>query len=179
MGPQPSERSKRQLYYRSYRCPFGPLALVVDGSGRVVRIAFVDGSTEDTLSKLYPSASHQLSEDTERTAELARQLDEYFAGRRDVFDLPLEPDGSAFQRRVWRLLAAIPHGETRTYGELAQQLGRPGAARAVGRANATNPLPIVVPCHRVVGADGTLTGFAGGVEFKRRLLRLEGREFER
>lgn len=102
------------------------------------------------------------------------QLGEYFAGTRRVFDLPLSPHGTAFQRAVWQALAQIPFGETASYAQLAARLGRPTATRAVGAANGRNPLPIVVPCHRVIGADGTLTGFAGGLDTKRFLLAHEG-----
>lgn len=102
-----------------------------------------------------------------------QQLLEYFAGSRTSFDLPCAPAGTAFQRAVWRELAAIPFGETRSYGELAARLGRPAAARAVGAANGRNPLPVVIPCHRVIGADGSLTGYGGGEERKRWLLRHE------
>ena len=106
--------------------------------------------------------------------EVARQLGEYFAGEREEFDLPLAPVGSDFQQRVWAALRAIPYGTTATYGQIAAQLGLgPEAARAVGSANGSNPIPVIVPCHRVVGADGTLTGFAGGLERKRTLLDLE------
>ncbi|HEY8526636.1 MAG TPA: methylated-DNA--[protein]-cysteine S-methyltransferase [Acidimicrobiales bacterium] len=107
-------------------------------------------------------------------AEAADQLGAYFAGERTAFDLPLAPPGTAFQRAVWRAVTGIPYGETRTYGELAATLGRPGSARAVGAANGRNPIAIVVPCHRVIGADRTLTGYAGGLDAKRTLLRLEG-----
>jgi methylated-DNA-[protein]-cysteine S-methyltransferase len=106
-------------------------------------------------------------------AEAHRQLTEYFAGARQRFDLELKPAGTPFQRRVWRALREIPPGRTATYGELADRLGRPGAARAVGAANGLNPISIVVPCHRLVGADGSLTGYAGGLERKRFLLELE------
>ena len=101
------------------------------------------------------------------------QLAEYFAGERTAFDLPLAPRGTAFQQAVWAALRDIPYGETRSYGELAAALGRPGASRAVGLANGRNPLSIVVPCHRVVGAGGKLTGYAGGMERKSWLLALE------
>ena len=104
----------------------------------------------------------------------AAQLDEYFAGSRKEFDLPLAPRGTPFQLNVWRALQAIPYGETISYGELARQIHLPGAARAVGLANGANPLPIIVPCHRVIGADGSLTGFGGGLPIKRALLSLEG-----
>jgi len=105
--------------------------------------------------------------------EVARQLGQYFAGERTAFDLPLAPRGDDFRQRVWAALRTIPHGETRTYGQLAASLGGVGLARAVGAANALNPLSIVVPCHRVVGAGGALTGYAGGLERKRFLLALE------
>src|SRR5205085_9923425 len=107
--------------------------------------------------------------------EPARQLREFFAGERTAFELPLRPAGTPFQRAVWDALLEVPYGETTGYGALAQRLGRPGAARAVGLANARNPLAIVVPCHRVVGASGALTGYAGGLERKRFLLELEAR----
>ena len=102
------------------------------------------------------------------------QLREYFAGARRTFDLPLAPHGTAFQQRVWAALRAIPYGETCTYGELAAAIGSPNASRAVGMANHRNPIPIIIPCHRVIGANGTLTGYAGGLEIKRKLLALEG-----
>lgn len=102
------------------------------------------------------------------------QLREYFAGARRTFDLPLAPHGTEFQQRVWAALRAIPYGETRTYGELAAAIGSPNASRAVGMANHRNPIPIIIPCHRVIGANGTLTGYAGGLEIKRKLLALEG-----
>lgn len=105
--------------------------------------------------------------------ETKRQLDEYFAGSRRVFDVPLAPVGTEFQQAVWRLLLAIPFGETRSYGDLAKQLGRPGASRAVGHSNARNPISIIVPCHRVIGSSGTLTGYAGGLSRKETLLRHE------
>ena len=99
------------------------------------------------------------------------QLQEYFAGTRKVFDLPLAPQGTAFQKRVWEALQSIPYGQTRSYAWLAQQVG--SVARAVGAANGANPIAIVIPCHRVIGADGSLTGYAGGLHRKRRLLALE------
>ncbi len=102
-----------------------------------------------------------------------RQLAEYFAGQRHAFDVPLDPVGTPFQRSAWLELREIPYGETRTYGEQAAAIGRPRAPRAVGAANGRNPLSIFVPCHRVIGADGSLTGFAGGLETKRFLLALE------
>ena len=102
------------------------------------------------------------------------QLKEYFDGRRRVFEFPLDLRGSTFQKDVWRAVAEIPYGHTASYGEIAQLVERPGASRAVGAANHANPIPIVVPCHRVIGADGTLTGYGGGLPLKQRLLVLEG-----
>jgi methylated-DNA-[protein]-cysteine S-methyltransferase len=148
-------------YFDSMDSPIGPLRPVVDAEGRVLRIAFasetVDGSIHDAW----------------RVAHVVTQLGEYFAGRRKAFELELAPVGSEFQHKIWALLVGIPFGETRSYGQLAKVIGEPNASRAVGRANATNPIPIVVPCHRVIGASGTLTGYAGGLEAKRILLDLE------
>ncbi len=108
-------------------------------------------------------------------ADVRRQLAEYFAGQRTAFDVPLAADGTPFQRAVWRGLQAIPYGETFSYGALARRIGRPSAVRAVGLANGRNPIAVIVPCHRVIGADGTLTGYGGGIERKRFLLELERR----
>ena len=113
-----------------------------------------------------PSSSPVLS-------DAAAQLEAYFAGELDRFELPLSPHGTAFQRRVWDQVAAIPYGATTTYGAIAAAIGRPSACRAVGAANGRNPLPIVVPCHRVLGSEGALTGYGGGLERKRALLDLE------
>ena len=108
--------------------------------------------------------------------EAARQLREYFQGKRTAFELPLAPEGTEFQRTVWRRLREIPYGETISYGELARRVGNPKASRAVGAANGSNPIPIVIPCHRVIGSNGKLTGFGGGLPTKRRLLALEARQ---
>ncbi len=112
--------------------------------------------------------------DDERLAAAATQVREYFAGERTAFDLPLRLEGTGFDRSVWALVAQIGYGETATYGELAGRLGRPGAARAVGAANGRNPIALIVPCHRVIGARGALTGYAYGVERKSALLAHEG-----
>lgn len=101
------------------------------------------------------------------------QIAEYLKGQRQTFDLPLDLRGTDFQRQVWSAVAAVPYGQTRTYAEIAQAIGRPQAARAVGAANGANPLPLVVPCHRVIGSDGSLTGYGGGLDVKRRLLAME------
>lgn len=112
--------------------------------------------------------------ETPLLSEGKRQVLEYLAGKRRVFDLSLAPRGTEFYRSVWRALEAIPYGETRSYRDIAQAVGRPKAVRAVGQANHNNPIPIIIPCHRVVGSGGALTGYAGGLEIKEKLLRLEG-----
>jgi methylated-DNA-[protein]-cysteine S-methyltransferase len=117
----------------------------------------------------------QLTE-TPLLKEAARQLESYFAGELKEFSLPLEPSGTDFMKQVWSALCEIPFGKTATYGEIAERIGRPKAARAVGLANNRNPIPIFIPCHRVIGADGSLTGYAGGLDMKKKLLDLEKRK---
>jgi methylated-DNA-[protein]-cysteine S-methyltransferase len=150
------------------RTPFGPFSLAVDTTGALIATAF--GDLAALRRRLKPEC-HLISDKTaEASGDAAAQLADYFAGRRRDFSLRLAPHGTAFQHAVWAELGRIPPGATRTYGQLAAGLGQPGAARAVGRANATNPICVVVPCHRVIGADGSLTGFAFGETIKRRLL---------
>ena len=168
-------------YYETITNSLGDVAAVVDENGRLLRVVFlhegrrpgVVQSWEKTAEAL-AKAGYELRQDGAKTAVAAAQLRDYFAGRRRDFDLELAPLGTEFQRRIWDALCAIPRGETRTYTDLARAAGRPRSARAAGRACATNPLPIVVPCHRAVGRDGSLTGFAGGIGMKRALLELEG-----
>jgi methylated-DNA-[protein]-cysteine S-methyltransferase len=148
--------------------PVGELTLVADGAA-LVGLYFENHSRTPRLGIGSPVDSGIDS----GFDEPVRQLREYFAGERTEFDLDLKPRGSDFELRVWALLTKIPYGQTMTYGQLAAELGDPGAAQAVGNANGWNPLSIVVPCHRVIGASGTLTGYAGGVERKRFLLSLE------
>ncbi|AGF54449.1 methylated-DNA--[protein]-cysteine S-methyltransferase [Clostridium saccharoperbutylacetonicum] len=112
---------------------------------------------------------------TELLIEIVKQLDEYFDGTRKVFDLPIEPEGTEFQKKVWKALIEIPYGETKSYGEIAKIIGNDKAARAVGMANNKNPIAIIIPCHRVIGANGNLVGYAGGLELKEKLLELEKR----
>lgn len=134
-------------------------------------------SEEALVGCVFPSSAAEEpgSRDDSRPVldEAARQLREYFAGTRREFDLPLDPSGTEFQLRVWEALRRIPYGQTRSYMDLARELGQPGASRAVGLANARNPISIIVPCHRVIGADGKLTGYAGGIPMKQALLALE------
>lgn len=159
------------LYLSRFDSPCGPLATLVDEGGAVRRIEFVKGrALLDQLER----RGVRMVEDEERTEPVRRQLAEYFARERTDFDLELRPAGTPFELEVWEALRRIPYGETRSYGELARALGRPNASRAVGRANGANPIPIVVPCHRVIGADGSLTGFGGGLQAKTTLLELEG-----
>jgi methylated-DNA-[protein]-cysteine S-methyltransferase len=144
--------------YAIVESPVGPLLLV--GDGRALH-----------QLRFAPSApAPEWEHDPEALAEPARQLREYFAGERTEFDLELVMEGTDFQRAVWEHLKAIPYGETTTYGAIAGALGRPDRARAVGAANGRNPIAIIVPCHRVIGADGSLVGFGGGLERKKTLL---------
>lgn len=159
-----------------FQTPFGDLALLVDSRGHLQRILFLEAHRDPAeAAASILDAGQTFEPDPRAAAPFAEQLREYFDRRRVTFELPLAPRGTDFQREVWAHLLRIPYGETSTYSEAAERLGRPRAARAVGRANATNPLPILVPCHRLVGRNGSLTGFAGGLEFKRGLLELESR----
>jgi methylated-DNA-[protein]-cysteine S-methyltransferase len=144
--------------------PVGPLT-VVRQDDAVVRLYLTPPEPGTDLGAVDPDPG-----------DLVAQLDEYFAGDRTAFDLPLRAHGSAFELAVWHQLSCIPYGETRTYGAVARAVGEPGGAQAVGLACGRNPLAILVPCHRVVGADGSLVGFGGGLERKRFLLDLEHRD---
>jgi methylated-DNA-[protein]-cysteine S-methyltransferase len=153
--------------------PVGRLTLVASDTGLAAVLWENDNPKRVPLAIAGEDASHPVLRDAER------QLKEYFAGTRTSFDLPLDFHGTDFQKRVWAQLLAIPFGETRSYGEIAQTLGNPGASRAVGAANGRNPISIIAPCHRVIGASGKLTGFAGGLEAKAHLLALEARPVTR
>ncbi len=152
-------------YWHEIDTPVGKLLLAGDGF-RLTHVCFQSGP-----HPMRPEDDWPASREPFETA--IAQLREYFEGRRRRFELPLAPTGTDFQRRVWRALATIPFGETISYGELAHRIGNPRGSRAVGLANGANPLPIVVPCHRVIGANGSLTGFGGGLPIKRALLALE------
>jgi methylated-DNA-[protein]-cysteine S-methyltransferase len=149
--------------------PIGPLTLVTEGGALTGLYMDVQGHEPDEATLGVPAST----EDDEVLADAARQLNEYFAGERTDFDLPLSLDGTGFQRTVWSGLQDIPYGETISYGELARRIGQPTASRAVGLANGRNPVSIVVPCHRVVGSNGSLTGYGGGLPRKQFLLGLE------
>lgn len=151
---------------RSHLSPIGLLNLSAK-AGRLVGVSF--GNPDHTVESL----DYSDHPDSHVLDEAARQLDEYFDGIRTRFDLPLAMMGSPFQLKVWSVLFRIPFGKTITYGDLARVVEKEGGARAVGVANAANPLQVVVPCHRVIGSDGSLTGYAGGIEAKRSLLDLE------
>jgi methylated-DNA-[protein]-cysteine S-methyltransferase len=153
------------LLYTTAESPIGQLLLI--GDGETLRgVHIQEGRKPARIGDSWKRAE-------EPFVEVRKQLDEYFGGERVGFELALAATGSDFERRVWRELEAIPYGETTSYGELAGRIGHPGSARAVGMANGRNPISIIVPCHRVIGADGTLTGYGGGVERKRFLLELE------
>ena len=139
-----------------FETPFGPAWAAVDSNGAVTEFSF-----------------RAFDDGPGTNPEVQRQVAEFFAGKRQTFDFPLAPKGSEFQKRVWAELMKIPFGETISYIELARRIGNPAASRAVGRANATNPIGVIVPCHRVIGANGKLTGYAGGLDLKEKLLTWE------
>jgi len=154
------------MEYTHHDSPIGPL-LLAGRNGSLAAIRFpLDGERQA------PEPGWKLADAS--FDDVRSQLDGYFAGRRQRFDLPLAPSGTAFQRKVLEALQAIPYGETRSYKEVAAAIGKPRAVRAVGGANGRNPIPIIIPCHRVIGSDGSLTGFGGGLAAKRALLALEG-----
>jgi methylated-DNA-[protein]-cysteine S-methyltransferase len=162
-------------YLDTIDSPAGALTFAVDDTGALLRLIFLAGTNEHTIEEDLDRDGYSVVQDSARTAPAREQLREYGAGIRRIFDLPLALRGSDWQKQVWRALTQIPFGETRSYGQVGAMIGHPRAARAVGRANATNRLPLVVPCHRVVGADGSLTGFGGGLHLKEQLLAHEAR----
>ncbi|AMO62697.1 O-6-methylguanine DNA methyltransferase [Mycolicibacterium phlei] len=155
-----------ELRFRTMDSPVGMLTLA-GRDGRVMHLRMTDQTYEPSRDGWIP--------DERAFPEAVEQLEAYFAGELSEFDLELELIGTDFQRRVWAALLTIPYGETRSYGEIARQIGAPGASRAVGLANGHNPISIIVPCHRVIGANGSLTGYGGGLERKRLLLDMEKR----
>jgi methylated-DNA-[protein]-cysteine S-methyltransferase len=161
------------VYLDTIESPAGALTFAVDADGALLRVSFGEGRYERTVEQELVQDGYRLACNPSRSADARRQLMEYATGERRTFAIPLALKGTAWQVTVWRALTRIPYGETRSYAQVAAMAGRPGAARAVGRANATNRLPIVVPCHRVIGSDGSLSGFAGGTHLKTRLLEHE------
>jgi methylated-DNA-[protein]-cysteine S-methyltransferase len=163
-----SRRTPKTCVSKTVRSPVGVLTLVASGDGLAAILWENDRPGRVRLDVVAEDPKHPVLVETER------QLAEYFAGQRKVFDLRLDFAGTEFQKQVWRALLTIPFGETRTYAQIAKQIGDPKAVRAVGAANGRNPISIVAPCHRVIGSNGKLTGFAGGLDVKAHLLRLEG-----
>jgi len=152
-------------YWELVPSPLGAIIVTVDADARLTEIR-LDGE------------QRRGPRDARRCAAVCAQLAEYFGGKRREFDLPLAPRGTPFQQRVWHALLAIPFGVVRTYGDVARDIGQPLAMRAVGQANGRNPLPIVIPCHRVIAGDGTIGGYSSGLNVKHRLLALEGIELK-
>ena len=143
-----------------FRSPVGPLTLL---------------GTEEALTRIIFADTWWDAEGPVPVLEqAANELEEYFAGKRQTFTLPLDPEGTAFQRQVWEELRKIPYGQTASYGEIAARIGKPGAAVAVGQANSKNPIPIIIPCHRIIGTNGKLVGYTGGIHIKKALLAVEG-----
>lgn len=147
----------------SYGTDIGTIVIEENGKA-ITKIYLANEDIDDLLVK---------RQETELLREAIKQLNEYFSGSRNFFDLPLEPEGTEFQKKVWNALKEIPFGETRSYGEIAKKIGNEKAARAVGMANNKNPIMIVIPCHRVIGSNGKLVGYAGGLDIKEKLLNLE------
>jgi methylated-DNA-[protein]-cysteine S-methyltransferase len=158
---------KDARFFTTVSSPVGRLTLVGAGDA-LVGLHFDDDPNA-------AGARTDASRDDRRLRAAALQLEEYFAGTRTSFELALAPDGTAFQRKVWAALRRIPFGETASYGQIARAVGKPAAVRAVGGANHRNPIAIIIPCHRVIGADGSMTGYGGGLRRKRLLLELEAR----
>jgi methylated-DNA-[protein]-cysteine S-methyltransferase len=154
-------------YYDFYASPYGQMLLVAGGEG--LSGVYFDGQ------KYIPQVASQWRRDARHATlrQAKRELAEYFGGERKRFDTALAPEGTAFQRSVWKAISSVEFGKTITYGELARRAGCPGSARAAGAATGRNPIGIIVPCHRIVGSDGNLTGYAGGLDIKRALLALE------
>lgn len=156
------------ITYTQIDSPIGPLLLAGDEAGlRCI---------EFMKSKRAQPPDSDWREDARPLKEAIHQLRAYFAGKLEDFDLPLTPQGTPFQQNVWHRLCDIPYGETISYGELARRIGNPNASRAVGLANGSNPIPIIIPCHRVIGSNGKLTGYGGGLPIKEKLLALERRQ---
>jgi methylated-DNA-[protein]-cysteine S-methyltransferase len=159
----------KRYFHKTIESPVGALKLIASDAGLAAILWKDDCPQRVRLDQGTEQRNHPV------LLEAGRQLNEYFAGQRRAFDLELDFAGTPFQRRVWAALLTIPYGETRSYGQIAQQIGSPAAVRAVGAANGGNPISIIAPCHRVIGSTGKLTGFAGGLDTKAQLLALEGR----
>ena len=156
------------MFYSHIASPIGPLLLAADDSG-LQQILFPSNG-----KAAVPESNWQESSTSLR--ETVRQIEAYFSGQLETFDIALAPKGTPFQQKVWTELRSIPYGETISYGELARRIGNPNASRAVGLANGSNPIPIIIPCHRVIGSNGKLTGYGGGLPIKEKLLALEKKQ---
>jgi len=156
------------VFYTTWESPVGTLLLA--GDAEALRLVSFEGSKHSAPPR------QEWKESKMQFAEVIRQLQAYFRGELKEFDVPLAMEGTEFQLRVWNALREIPYGETITYAQLAERIGNPKAVRAVGLANGSNPIPIIVPCHRVIGTDGSLTGFGGGLSTKKILLELESKQ---
>jgi O-6-methylguanine DNA methyltransferase len=159
---------------QQFNTALGPVQAAFDAEAAVIYLGFADHEFRAPLLAKLARLGPALGPDAVALARLREQLEAYAEGQLRAFDIPFRLQGSPFEQRVWAALQRIPFGETRTYGQLARELGDANLSRAVGRANGANPVSILVPCHRVIGANGTLTGYAGGLARKERLLRLEG-----
>ncbi len=153
-------------HYCYYLAPIGEL-LLVEEKGKLEQLMFPNHHQNKQINP-------EWKKDKSPFSKIIRQLDDYFSGKSTSFSLEMSPSGTDFQKRVWKELSKIPFGETIHYGLLAERIGNPNASRAVGMANGKNPIPVIVPCHRVIGKDGSLTGFGGGLDIKKQLLQLEG-----
>jgi len=172
---RPGDAVDDVVYLTRIATPLGAVLLGATGAGVCLLEFLDDDAPAPTPGDLARRLGREIRDGAnEHTARLARELDEYFAGTRRHFDTPLAPNGTEFQKTVWNALREIPYGETRSYAEQARRLGAPAAIRAVAAANGQNPIAIVIPCHRVIGTDGKLTGYAGGLWRKEWLLRHEG-----
>lgn len=168
---KPATHARAAVPTRRMTSPLGEIVLVADAQGNALRGIYF------ARQKHFPAdtATWREARETPLLDQAEAQLHEYFAGERTTFDLPLAPVGTPFQRRVWQAIAGVPFGTTISYAELARRIGMPSAVRAAAAATGRNPLTVVIPCHRIVGSDGRMTGYAGGLERKRALLDLEGR----
>lgn len=166
-----TDMTSHSYFYKTMPSPVGLLTLVANDHGLAAVLWENDDPKRVRLSPLHEDTKHPV------LMEAERQLQDYFAGKREKFEMKLNFNGTEFQQKVWAALLTIPFGETRSYAQIAEQIGNPNAVRAVGAANGRNPISIIAPCHRVIGSNGKLTGFAGGMEAKAFLLKLETKDF--
>lgn len=170
-------RQKREdhskIFYTLMDSSIGRLVIASTDRG-LIRIMLPGEKNSDSIARLQEAyTSEALVEDCDKNKNAVKQLREYFEGTRTVFTLALELRGTEFQKSVWRTVARVPYGQTKSYGDIAREIAKPKACRAVGAANGANPIPIVIPCHRIIGSDGSMTGFGGGIPLKEKLLRME------